>query len=288
MKRALKWLVAGWLLAAVGNIPYVYFSPGGPSYIAFVRVYVDFINATALDVTFFAFGLLAAKEKRGRLELEQAHAELAGTHADLLAAQMQLSDKVRASERMRIARQLHDAIDHHLSEQNLHLESALREADAASLPSITTARDLSVNLLKEIRQVVDTGMADNSINLRQALETLCSGIPSPQIALSFEEGLDVKAPSLANAIFRCVQEAVSNTIRHARATTLRVSLARRNEGIAIEIIDDGVGATMSDEGSGLAGIRERAEALGGRIAKSNRPEGGFELDIWLPFAEGAQ
>lgn len=283
--RALKWLAAGWILAAVSNIPYLSIYPQEPGYVEFVKTYVGFIRgAVLLDLTFFAFGVLASKEKRGRSELEQAHAALAATHAELLATQRMLSDKVRASERMRIAGELHEAIDHRLSEQSRYLDLAIRQADETILASVTTARDLSVNLLNEIRRLVDKEQDEQSINLRQALEILCSGIPAPRIILSFDDSLDIAVPATANAIFRCVQEAISNTVRHANAATLQVSLAGKNDGISILIADDGSGAMLPDTGSGLAGMRERVAALGGKIVTGNRPEGGYGVDIWLPYA----
>jgi two-component system, NarL family, sensor histidine kinase DesK len=140
-------------------------------------------------------------------------------------------------------------------------------------------------LFSEIRVVVSLEHDKQIINLRQALETLCAGIPTPQISLRIDPAVDVNSPALAHTIFRSVQEAISNAVRHSGAEVVRVDISRTNDGLTLAISDNGKGMRKTESvksGTGLRGICERVEEHGGSFATGNRPDGGFGLQIWLP------
>ena len=228
----------------------------------------------------FAYGIarLAVMEQRARQGLAAAHAEL-------LATQAMLADTVRTSERLRIARDLHDSIGHHLTALNLHLDLADRQL-AGGNESLRTARGLSRDLLGEVRLVVSSERADPAIDLRQSLRTLCDGIPAPAIRLDVADELRAASPTTAHALFRCVQEAISNALHHADARRIAVSVARDGASFVATIHDDGRGARGRAEGNGLRGMRERLQALGGELAAGDAPEGGFRVALALPALEG--
>jgi signal transduction histidine kinase len=230
---------------------------------------------SVLHPVFFGMGLLFSAERRGRAQLARAHAEL-------LATQQLLADAVRASERARIARDLHDALGHHLTALNLHLELATRHSGGADIESLRISRELAQRLLAEVRVTVNVERRQRVINLRQALETLCAGIPFPSIALTYDERIEIREPTLADTVFRTVQEAITNAVRHSRAAAVNVNLRRHNDGLAISVSDDGDGAPLVEEGHGLTGIRERVESLGGQLRTASGAEGGFRLSVWLP------
>jgi signal transduction histidine kinase len=300
VKRALGWLLAGWIAMAAMNLLTLSHLFHALDASGIVRLSLDFAAGVALDITFFAFGILAARERKGRAELESAHARLDNIHAELLDAQLQLGERVRAAERMRIATRLHAAIDKMLAEQRVHLEGICPDKDSTSFTSIKAARDMSVDLLNEATKLTDMEPDEPAIDLREILDALCAGIPYPKISLNFQEDAGIISPATANAVLRCVQEAITNTVRHARADKLMISVAGKETGILVRICDNGTGARtvtggvarepMEDElsarkrhpGSGLQGMLERAEALGGTFTYGNRREGGFELCMSLP------
>jgi signal transduction histidine kinase len=186
---------------------------------------------------------------------------------------------------------LHDAIGHHLAALNLQLDLALRQVGSHANESVQTARALAQCLLAEVRIVVGSERAQQDFNLRQALETLCAGIPAPRIALSCDDRLELHSPTLAHTLFCAMQEAISNTVRHAGAKVMHIVLSNGNEGLTISISDDGKGLpTMAalHAGNGLRGMRERIEAHGGTLEAANRPEGGFGMQIRLPRSGDAQ
>jgi signal transduction histidine kinase len=230
----------------------------------------------------FAFGVatLATLEQRTRLHL-------AASHAELLATQALLADAVRTSERLRIARDLHDSIGHHLTALKLHLELADRQL-AGGNASLRTARELSSELLGQVRQVVSAERDDPAVDLLQSLRTLCDGIPAPAIRLEVAGDLRAASAMTAHALFRCIQEAISNALRHAQARAIAVSVARRDASFVAVVRDDGRGAHGRAEGNGLAGMRERVQALGGRLRVGDAPGGGFQVELSLPAAEAAR
>lgn len=228
---------------------------------------------------FLAFGMayIAVLEQRARTRLSAANAELS-------AMQSMLSDTVRASERLRIARDLHDHVGHHLTALNLHLDLAQRQAGGKVLELVDISRELSQALLAEVRRVVVHERDQRPIALEQALATLCAGVPRPAVRLTFDEPLAIASPSTAHTIFRCVQEGLSNAIRHADATAVEVSVQRRADEIVVRVADDGVGGRGRPEGSGLRGMRERLAAANGTLTAADRTPRGFALEARLPVA----
>lgn len=222
----------------------------------------------------FGFTWLVRKDREVRLKL-------AASHAQLQATQALLGDTVRASERMRIARDLHDSIGHHLTALNLHLDLALRQAGAGAGTSLHTSRELAHGLLAEVRGVVGMEREQRRVDVGQALRLLCAGIPSPAISLEMGEDIDACSPAAAHTLFCCVQEAVTNAVRHARASTLAIGIERRGDTLVASIIDDGRGSA-APTGNGLAGMRERVAELGGTLDIDSASGRGFALSIALP------
>lgn len=228
----------------------------------------------------FALGWLASRERRSR----QA---LAAKHAELLATQVLLADTIRESERMRIARDLHDFTGHHLTALKLHLDLARRKAGEQADASLLTAHELSRDLLAQVRAVVAAERAAAGVDLRLALERLCAGIPQPTITLRVAADLPSPAPAVAHAVFCCVQEALSNVVRHANAARMAIDIALRDGWLHAVIEDDGAGRGAAPEGNGLRGMRERLALLGGVLEAADLPQRGFGLRLALPLA-GAQ
>ena len=224
----------------------------------------------------FSLVWLVRKDRAARLQLAQAHAQLQAT-------QVLLGETVRASERMRIARDLHDSIGHHLTALNLHLDLALRQAAPAAPSSLQTSRELAQGLLAEVRGVVGAARQERRIDVEGALRLLCAGIPAPAVALTIDRQVAGCSPATAHALFRCVQEAVTNTVRHAQASRMTIDIAHDGGQVALRIADDGRGS-VAPEGNGLRGMRERVAEQGGTLQIAGAPGQGFSLSITLPTA----
>jgi signal transduction histidine kinase len=229
----------------------------------------------------FAFGAarLTAREAAARKELARVHAEL-------LATQELFADSTRTAERLRIARELHDALGHHLTALCLQLELARNVADGRAAEPVNEAHVLAKELLGELRTVVGAMREDQPIDLPRALRTLVAGIPRPRVHLEVPEDLRV-GPALAHTLFRYVQEALTNAIRHADAENVTLVIHEESGAVIVTAQDDGRGAVSLTAGHGLTGLRERIESIGGRMEVESRPGHGVRLHAMLPSRQGA-
>jgi PAS domain S-box-containing protein len=214
--------------------------------------------------------------------LKMAEFDLRVAHAELLSTQLLLADSVRDSERMRIARDLHDAIGHHLTALNLHLELALRKTAKPVEESLQLSRRLAQDLLEETRRVVTLEREPQTLHMQDALQVLCDGIPMPAIHLHVGSS-DQKLPAAwAYAIFRCVQEGITNAVRHSGATQMWVHLTHLDSHPRVVMYDNGRCQQPVREGNGLRGMRERVEAVAGDLCLERGPQGGMRVQIDLP------
>lgn len=228
-----------------------------------------------IKVAGYVGGRLVLREHRMRRSLATAHAQM-------LATQSLLAETVRGAERLRIARDLHDAVGHHLTALNLHLDLALRQARDATPPALHTARDASGALLAQVRNVVSSTRQDQAIDLAEAIRMLGEGIPGVAIEVRVAPEASRYPAPVAHALFRCIQEAVTNALRHAHARRVDVELLEADGATVARVFDDGCGTSGLVEGNGLRGIRERLADLDGELHYGPRDGGGFALELRLP------
>jgi signal transduction histidine kinase len=208
---------------------------------------------------------------------------LARTNRELTAAQAILANTVRNAERMRISRELHDAWGHELTALGLQLEIASHVAEPGRANEhVLQARGLASALLGKVRDVVATLREAERSDLKDGLEALVRSVPRPAIHLDLSPDVRV-SPAQAHALIRCAQEAVTNAVRHAQASNLWLKVSSDGEGVRLVARDDGSARpAASPPGSGLVGMRERVESLGGRLAVRTGADFGFTVEAWLP------
>lgn len=209
---------------------------------------------------------------------------LTRTNRELRAAQAVIANTVRDAERLRIARELHDAWGHELTALGLQLEIAthVTEPERAS-EHVQQAKGLASALLGKVRDVVSTLREAERGDLKDALEALARTVPAPAIHVDVSPGAQV-SPEQAHAFIRCAQEAITNAIRHADASNLWLQVTADVKGVRLVARDDGKArpSVASPAGSGLLGMRERMEQLGGRLAIRAGAGFGFTIEAWLP------
>jgi signal transduction histidine kinase len=208
---------------------------------------------------------------------------LARTNRELRAAQAIIANNVRSAERLRISRELHDAWGHELTALGLQLEIASHVTEPGRANDhVLQARGLASALLGKVRDVVATLREAERSDLRDGLEALARSVPRPAIHLDVSPDVRV-GPAQAHALIRCAQEAVTNAVRHAEASNLWLEVSRDGDGVRLVARNDGQARpTASSPGSGLVGMRERVESLGGRLAVRKGADLGFTVDAWLP------
>jgi signal transduction histidine kinase len=229
-------------------------------------------------VAFFIFDFMAREVA--------ARAALADANRELRAMQDVLADSSRISERLRIAHELHDALGHRLTTLTLNLEAALQRTQGAARANVETAQSLAREVLTDVRAIVAGSPGADGVQLEHALETLVSAVPQPRVHLQVAEGLRIADPEKAHVLLRCVQEIVTNAVRHSAAENLWIVVHRDDGAVRIVAHDDGRGSVERD-GFGLRGMRERLERGGGALRITSQPGQGFGVTAILPLRHGA-
>ena len=230
-----------------------------------------------LFAMFLAF--ILERERHTRADLARTLAELEGTR-ELLA------ERTRTAERVRIARELHDTLGHHLAALSLNLEAASHQDAEAARASVEKGKAITASMLQELRAVVSEMREEPIVDLARSVERLIEPIPVPHIHLSFADDFRVDDPEVAHALFRITQEVLTNTIKHAGAAHLWLEYGRAPDGLRLVARDDGRGADESLNGAGLRGIHERATAHGGRVQVAASDQGtGLRPEVVIPVRE---
>jgi signal transduction histidine kinase len=223
---------------------------------------------------------------------------------EVAANRQLLADRAVAEERRRIARELHDIVAHHITTMQLMAGGA-----RANLARPEVARDALVTLessgrlaLREMRQLLDVLRADDEPESGPSLPQPGVGDLDRLVTESRNAGLptsfDVEGPpralppTVGLTVFRVVQEALTNTRKHAGASQASVRLTYDREKITVEVRDDGPGTPAHEDapaphrgGYGLVGMRERVALHGGTLTAGPRAAGGFAVVAELPLTD---
>ncbi len=230
-----------------------------------------------LGMSLFAFmsSVVVLRQNAARDELRRVNSELRAT-------QSLLAENTRIAERVRIARELHDLVGHHLTALTLNLEVVTHLADGKVLEHVQQAHSLARLLLADVREVVSDMRKGDMVNLADAFHTLIEGVPKPRIHLDLPAQAVMTEPQRAQVVLRCVQEMITNSVRHAQADNLWIRLSVTGDGLVMSARDDGIGSDKVAVGNGLLGMAERLKQLGGKLEIESDPGAGFALHAWLP------
>jgi signal transduction histidine kinase len=206
-----------------------------------------------------------------------------------------------AQERARIARELHDVVAHGLSLMVVQAEAAeelLTRSPAAAAQPLHRVQETGRQSLAEMRRLLGVLRTEGDAAPSTAPQPSLRRLPelvqaAADVGLRVDidvEGDQADLPlGVELAAYRIVQEALTNTRRHAAARSARVRLNYSPESLRVEVTDDGIGAggQSNPAGHGLIGMRERAALYGGTLETGPRPGGGFRVAAVLPVGEGA-
>jgi signal transduction histidine kinase len=219
------------------------------------------------------------------LENERLRRELSACIAELSACRARMVEATDAVRR-RIERNLHDGTQQRLVSVAMWLgfvdEKLQNEPDAAK-PIVREARAALAVTLDELREL-SQGLYPSILierGLGTALEDLCDRSALPA---RLEIQLDSRpSPEIEASAYFVVSEALTNAIKHSRAHEVRVYALQRQDVLLVEVSDDGIGGAGTRGGSGLRGLTERVEAVGGRLVVSSTPGWGTSLRAEIPW-----
>jgi signal transduction histidine kinase len=219
------------------------------------------------------FRLIA--ERKAKSESEQLVRELEAT-------QILLSATTKRDERTRIARDLHDALGHQLTALSLQLEVASHVKDEAQKQYLQQAKAISSTLLSEVRATVSELRIKKDSSLGEALETLTQGLPNLRVQLVIDLDEELIDPRQAEVIFRCVQEALTNIVKHSHASLCDINLSIASQSLVLSIKDNGQNSAPILPGNGLTGMKERVANIGGTL-DYQALENSFNLTVKIPL-----
>jgi len=199
------------------------------------------------------------------------------------------------AERVRIARELHDVLAHSLSQINVQAGVGLHLIDKQpekARDALANIKESSKTALDEVRSVLGILRADGSGDAPlvpepdlSRLEGLAASVTAQAVAVTLRADVAEVSKPVQLALYRIVQESLTNVVRHANATRVSVDLTEQNGSYRLVIADNGAGALSTTEGGrGLLGMRERAELLGGTLDAAPGPTGGFTVSATIPRA----
>jgi signal transduction histidine kinase len=269
-----RWWVAGALGLGVGLIDVVDY---GPSAVIFPLL----LCAICAGVG----GLLRDRATMTRRLAEQVH--------ELDALREAGARDAVLDERRRIARELHDVVAHTVSVMVIQAAGARRQLDRDHERAVAALRQVRVTgedtlveldrLFGLLHAAPDAGAAPGLASVDSLVErTRAAGLPVELEVTGTPARLD---PDADLAAYRVVQEALTNTLKHAGPATARVAIAWSAGAVQLCVTDTGHGATRGDGSRrGLVGMRERVELFGGEVQAGPRRDGGFEVWAQLPLA----
>lgn len=230
--------------------------------------------------TFQFFAIFAMSKARSESLAREA---LAITHQQLLDAQGKLAGQAADAERLRIARDLHDSLGHHLTALVIQLQVAEYQADAAYQPQLQHCHQLAKQLLQDIRHSVSQLRDPQKPHLASQCRALAQNFPQLKLQCQISAALELDPLSTA-LLFRVCQEALTNSIRHADATMASIEVWQHRDRVHLRYRDNGQCSNWPlAEGNGLQGMRERIEEAGGQLLLS-RPQQSLQIDVELPEA----
>jgi signal transduction histidine kinase len=235
----------------------------------------------------------AARLKSG-LRLQEANLEsLAELNLSLQGYARTVDEESSERERARISREIHDISGYIFTNLIALMDAAgsMRRGNDAELPELlATARSQAQEGLRETRMALRKLRAEgprrtDSPGAIHKIVSIFRQVAGVRVELSLGNLPRFLSRDLNLALYRTVQEALTNAIRHGKASAVRVGFWVERGEVLLNITDNGVGADVIVKGIGLSGMEERLGALGGSVRTGRSPEGGFSLWVRVPLTE---
>lgn len=281
-----RWLVYAALIATV-------ILPIGLRYSTWETAFLNgFIISTAI---FFVvvFSQFRLNEQQAREKAEELAKQLKVANHQLAEYASQVEELAATQERNRLAREIHDNLGHYLTIVNVQIEAAKVTFDSdprRALDLLNKAQELTQKGLASVRESV-SALRVSPVENRQLAEAISALIEETR-AIGISTKFDIFGEprtvheKVALALYRAVQEGLTNVRKHAHASRVDVELDfSQPDKIRLSIRDDGTGAADTSSGFGLVGIRERVHLLGGDCRIETQVGMGFCLEVSVPVVE---
>ncbi len=198
---------------------------------------------------------------------KEAREKISAINQELIATRFMLKTSTEKQERLRISRDLHDILGHQLTALSLNLEVSMHKVPDEYQDMLKDNLQQAKNVLHNVRGVVKEMRSGDQFDLVNALNELFEHLPNCQ--LSIEKPLNVNSLSLKYQLMYCLQEGISNGLRHGYASQFNITCQRNNNIVILQLIDNGNGFINNNAGSGLTGMKERLAEFNGSVELLN-------------------
>jgi len=241
-------------------------------------------------------GRLARQLERLRRKWEDQVTSLQRLTASLAEMETRARMNAALEERQRLARELHDSVSQQLFAISMTATAVRRTLDQdfeRARRQVELIEEMAAAAQSEMRALllhlrpVQLAGKPLALAVRELVEEMRAKVPM-EIVLQIDEDLPLNR-GVENHLFRLVQEAMSNTFRHARASRMEISLKRRGDAVQLLVQDNGVGfdpQAKRQTSYGLTNMEERASELGGSVRITSAPGKGTRVDIRIPLVRG--
>ena len=226
----------------------------------------NFISSLFYVTLNFMLQIFAFSAIEMALREEKAKEELAVINQELLATRFMLKASSQKQERLRISRNLHDVIGHQLTALALNLEVAKHNVPEEFKPLLQDNLQLAKTLLTNVRQVVKEMRDEEQIDLVSSLKNIIDQLPNCQLKINATA--DIYSLQLKQQLMFCIQEGVSNALRHGKANLFTFTSEKTDNTLVIELSDNGSVSKVNNKitfGSGLTGMNERLIDFSGKV-----------------------
>ncbi len=231
----------------------------------------EFIGTLFHVMIFFMLQIFGYSTIEITIREEKAKDRLAAINQELLATRFMLKESSQRKERLRISRDLHDAIGHQLTALALNLEVSSHKVPEEFKPLLQQNLAQAKTLLNDVREVVKEMRSQEQFNLNENLKELVEQLPNCNLTIKNE--IEINSLSLKQQLMFCLQEGISNALRHGNANSLSLCYQQEDKHLNITLIDNGMGNNALEYGSGLKGMQERLTEFNGTLALSSNVSG---------------
>ncbi|MEI6100432.1 MAG: sensor histidine kinase [Eubacteriales bacterium] len=247
-------------------------------------------TATLLYLGVACMSYLLHANGREKEEIKKLNEDLTASNSMLIKYARQAEELTIVAERSRVAQELHDSLGHSLMALSMNLEYAEKSCDSNPeqvREALVKAKELSKRSISGLRNAVEalkneqepSSLADSIAELAQSLGSLAE----VDIGFTVDPNLENMNAELKICIYKAVREGLTNSLAHGRATAVNVQAQVLKGTVQLQIKDNGAGCAQITESTGLLGIRQRVESLGGRV--DYRGSSGFEISVQIPVAK---
>ncbi|MDT0595967.1 sensor histidine kinase [Glaciecola petra] len=217
---------------------------------------------------FWTFNIFALVMVNTTLREREARMQVELSNRQLKATQSLLNEAVKQSERVRIARNIHDLLGHHLTALTINLQVASHKSSGEVKESVEQCHQLAKLLLSDVREAVSDIREKSQLDLKASIEQMLEKLPDLDVALAYPDDMAITDIQIADTILKSIQESITNTMRHAQGKNVKVDIhfdSEKQTNLHIEIENDGKMPKEITFGNGLKGIIERVNAIQGNV-----------------------